>query len=285
MGTAAYGIVLIGLQEAWYADTEQTRFHTFDDWGEWRHMDKLGHIWTTYNETRWLTQGARWTGMNTTSSRWTGAGVAFVLQSSVEVLDAFSSKWGFSWSDMAANTVGAGWYITQDMLWDEQRMLIKISSNPVGYSHDLIPGQLHSGSTTYASRAEELYGNNFAAKYLKDYNAMTIWMSINPASFTRSKPDWLPEWLNIAVGISGENLYGGFNNSWTNDDNELLSADPTAYPRLTQFFLAPDVDLSRIRVKSPFLKTLLHGLNFIKIPAPSISLDSNGKWNGHWLYF
>lgn len=285
IGTAAYGVVLVGLQQAWYAETEQTRFHTFNDWKEWRHMDKLGHVWTTYNETRWLTQGARWTGMNRSSSRWTGASVAFVLQTSVEVLDAFSSKWGFSWPDMAANTLGASSYLAQDIIWAEQRILFKISSNPVDYSSGPVEGQGQPGTITYRERADELYGNNFASRYLKDYNAMTIWMSINPASFTPVKPDWLPDWLNIAIGISGENLYGGFDNSWTTASNEIVTADPVRYPRITQYFLAPDIDLSRIRVRSPLVKTLLYGLNFIKIPAPALSFDSSGKWSGHWLYY
>ncbi len=284
IGTAAYGITLVGLNEAWYADTDRTRFHTFDDWGEWRYMDKLGHIWTTYSETRWLTQGARWTGMDPVASRWTGTGIALALQTSVEVLDAFSAKWGFSWSDMGANLIGAGVFVTQDILWQEQRMLIKISSNPVSYSGETLIGT-NGGTSSLRKRAHDLYGASFATQYLKDYNAMTIWMSINPASFLHQRPSWLPSWLNMAVGISGEHLYGGYANSWSEPEGGPFQADPNTYPRLTQIFLSPDIDLSRLPVKSPFWRTLLHGLNFVKIPAPALSLDSRGRWSGHWLYF
>ncbi len=244
IGTAAYGITLAGLNAAWYADTERTRFHTFDDWQEWRHMDKLGHIWTTYNETRWLTQGARWTGMSPASSRWTGMGVALALQTSVEVLDAFSAKWGFSWSDIGANAIGAGVFVTQDILWQEQRILIKISSNPVPYSADQLIGINGPGTSSLKARAHDLYGASFAAQYLKDYNAMTIWMSINPASFLDQKPAWLPNWLNMAVGVSGEHLYGGYSNTWTAPDGTSFQADPLSFPRTTQIFFSPDIDLS-----------------------------------------
>ncbi|MCF8238213.1 MAG: YfiM family protein [Saprospiraceae bacterium] len=285
IGATAYGIALVGLNTAWYADSEPTRFHTFDDWQEWRHMDKLGHIWTTYSETRWLTQGARWTGMDRSASRWTGLGVALALQTSVEILDAFSAKWGFSWPDMGANLLGAGIFATQDIIWKEQRILMKISSNPVPYSADPITGINGEGTSSLKARAHDLFGGTFAAQYLKDYNAMTIWMSVNPASFMAKKPAWLPSWLNVAVGISGEHLYGGYANTWTEDDGSTFQADPTTYPRMTQVFFSPDIDLSRISVRHPFWRTILHGLNFIKIPAPAFSLDSKGRWSGHWLYF
>lgn len=282
-GTAIYGGIMVALQQAWYAQAKQTGFHTFNDWGEWRHMDKMGHIWTTYNESRWLAQGARWTGMSSSSARWTGVGVAMVLQTSIEVLDAFSAKWGFSWSDIGANTLGAGIYATQDWLWQEQRILIKVSNTPSRYPSTPIVGSL-GGISSLQRRAHDLYGQEYSAQFLKDYNGMNIWFSLNPSAFCHNKPSWLPSWLNIAAGISGEHLYGGYSNQWV-EGGEVFSADPSAFPRLTQFFLSPDIDLTRIPVRSPFWRTVLHALNFVKIPAPALSVDSKGRWAGHWLYF
>ena len=51
------------------------------------------------------------------------------LQSTVEVMDGFSAEWGFSWSDMAANAIGMGTFVAQEAIWDEQRIILKISTN------------------------------------------------------------------------------------------------------------------------------------------------------------
>ena len=45
----------------------------------------------------------------------------------VEVFDGFSSEWGFSWGDMLANTTGTTLYISQELLWKEQRIVPKFS--------------------------------------------------------------------------------------------------------------------------------------------------------------
>src|SRR5574337_956548 len=44
MGTAAvYGTSFIYLSEAWYKGYPRSAFHTFNDFGEWMQMDKIGH--------------------------------------------------------------------------------------------------------------------------------------------------------------------------------------------------------------------------------------------------
>ena len=47
-----------------------------------------------------------------------GFAYASLFQASFEVLDGYSAKWGFSIPDIAFNTVGAGLYTSQELLWN-----------------------------------------------------------------------------------------------------------------------------------------------------------------------
>ena len=45
---------LVGLNELWYADFERSKFHTINDNNEWLQMDKLGHVFTSYQLVLYL---------------------------------------------------------------------------------------------------------------------------------------------------------------------------------------------------------------------------------------
>jgi hypothetical protein len=119
-------------------------------------------------------------------------------------------------------------------------------------------------------------------KFLKDYNAQTIWASINPASFMKPETKW-PKWLNIAFGYGANNMYGGFENSWINDNGDIYVLED--HDRYQQYYLAPDIDLTRIPVKSKPLKALLFVLNIFKIPSPALEVDSRSNLKFHWIFF
>jgi hypothetical protein len=42
---------------------------------------------------------------------------------------------------------------------------------------------------------------------------------------------------------------------------------------------------SEIETESGFLKTLLQGLTFIKLPFPTLEYNSKGQWKYYWMYF
>ena len=64
--------------------------------------------------------------------------------------------------------------------------------------------------------------------------------------------------------------------------NTFLSPQQT---RIRQFYLSFDVDLTKISTKSHILKTFFSIFNTIKIPAPTIEINSSGKFKFHSLYF
>lgn len=282
-GAVIYGAASYGLYHAWYKEYELGPFQTFNDMAEWEQMDKLGHLLTAYTETRLVYDGARWTGLNKRQSLWMGAAVGTLLQGTVEVMDGFSQKWGFSWGDIAFNTLGVGAFVAQEVAWDEQRILFKLSSTQVQPADQPIFSVEGNASTSLLERDRDLYGSSFAERLLKDYNAMTIWASVNVRAFA-PESRW-PRWLNLAVGMGAANMYGGFENSWTDEAGNEFRLPEADFPRYRQFYLSPDIDLSRIPTRKRWLRTVLSVLNFIKIPAPALELDGRGRLRLHPVYF
>ncbi len=283
-GAAIYTGVMIGLNEVWYSEFERSKFHFFNDLGEWENMDKLGHTFTAYMEANWVYKGARWTGLENRKSIWLGISLGTLFQASVETLDAYSAKWGFSVPDIAFNTLGVSVFGAQQLIWNEQRILLKVSSFHKPYPDFLVTAVDGSSTTLLSSRAKNLYGGSYAASFLKDYNAMTLWASVNVRSFVKNKESKIPKWLNIAVGYGAENMFGGFQNEWTEDEvNYVLNNED--FPRYRQVYLSLDIDLSRIKTKSHFLKTLFSLVNVIKIPAPALEINTLGKVQFHPIFF
>ena len=246
------------LDRAWYADHEREAMHSFDDSGEWLQMDKAGHFFSAYTLGSWGHALFDRCGMRSKTSTWIGGSIGSVFLLGVELLDGTSARWGFSWSDLAANTLGSGFFIGQQLLWEEQRITVKFSAH----------------TTHFAPQRPSLLGEDLAERILKDYNGQTIWLSANIDRFLPSK---VPGWLNFAIGYGVDGM---------------ISAHPPeprltvyAYERTRQFYISPDIDLTRIGTRSKFLRTAFFILNAVKIPAPALEFRSNGKITGHLLYF
>jgi hypothetical protein len=114
---------------------------------------------------------------------------------------------------------------------------------------------------------------------LKDYNGQTYWLSVNPYSFM-SEESKFPKWLNVALGYGAGGMTGGeFNPPYINEDGKQIH-----FERYRQLYLSLDVDLTRIKTRSKFLKTIFYSVGFIKIPAPALEFSKQGV-KGYWLGF
>ncbi len=265
-----YGGSLIALNNAWYKGYAKTSFHTFNDSREWLQLDKTGHAWGAYNAGRGSTAMWEWAGLSHKKAVWLGGLSSFGYLTTIEFFDAYSAKWGWSWSDIAANITGAGLFMGQEFLWQEQRIQFKFSFHPKKYE-----------DPETEQRADNLFGKPWYERMLKDYNAQTYWLSANIQSFF-PQSNW-PAWLNIAIGYGADGMLGGFENKWLDAaGNEMTRYD---IHRKRQFYLAPDIDFTKIKTKSKFLKTTFSVLNAFKCPAPALMLDSKGKLKGYALYF
>jgi len=274
--SALYTGTVIGLNEIWYKGFDRSPFHPFNDWNEWKNMDKAGHAFTAYFQTSFSFDVMRWTGVKRRNALWVSMGLATLFQGTIEVLDGYSEKWGFSIYDIGFNTAGILLFAGQELAWEDQRFVLKISNR-------FINSNSGDATSSPAQRARNLFGKGPTTRFIKDYNGQTIWLSMNPSSFLKEDTKF-PKWLNVAIGYGAENLYGGYGNSWS-EDNQNFFLPTSQYQRASQMFLSFDIDLKRIETKKPFLRFLLKGLNVFKIPSPTLSLTQGQGLKFHAIYW
>jgi hypothetical protein len=265
-----YGGSMIGLYNAWYRNYPQSQLHTFNDWEEWRQMDKIGHIYSAYTMSRFSMELWKNTGIDRKKRIWLGGLTGAVYQTIIETLDGYSSEWGWSWGDIGANLLGSATLISQELLWNEQRIQIKTSFHRKVYADDVLN-----------QRSNVIFGKSTAERCLKDYNGQTYWLSANLKSFFPESN--IPKWLQISVGTGAEGLFGARGNYAINNNGNVVF-DKRNINRIRQWYLAPDIDLTKIKTKHKGIKTMLFILNALKFPTPAIEL-SNGKLKWNWIEF
>jgi hypothetical protein len=254
---AIAAITLVGLDQLWYADFERSNFKTTNDNSEWLQLDKFGHVFSSYQLGRLGANALNWAGVSKKNQLIYGSTLGLGFLTAVEVLDGFSAEWGFSWGDMLANASGTALYVGQELLWDEQRIALKYSFSRTGLARQN-PSKL---------------GNGLSEEFLKDYNGQTYWLSFNINSFL--KTSFLPDWLNLAAGYGGHGLLSG------RTGNEAF---PNQNP-YRQYYLSFDIDLTRIKTKSRFLKSIFDVFNTIKVPMPTLEYNGENGLRLHYIYF
>ena len=257
--SVALGATLIGLNQIWYKDYPQSNFHFFNDNDQWLQIDKVGHLYSSYHLGRAGAELLQWSGASQKEQLLYGASVGFAFLTVVEVFDGFSQEWGASTGDIIANATGTTLYVSQELLWKEQRITPKFSFH----------------QTKFAKQRPETLGKSLNEQLLKDYNGQTYWLSFNIHSFT--KDSLIPKWLNLAIGYGGENmLYGSRSEAL---QNGIFQQE------YRQFYLSLDIDLSKIAAKSHFMKTIFSVFNTIKIPAPTLQYNDYNGLKAHFIYF
>jgi len=265
-----YGGSLAALYAAWYRNYPMGRFHTFNDGDEWKQMDKVGHVFGAYTMGRYSLGLWKHTSLSRTKQVWIGGLSGAMYQTAVEVLDGFSTQWGWSWTDMAANLLGSGLLISQELAWQQQYIQLKVSFHRLSYSDEGLN-----------RRSNEIFGTSLPERLLKDYNGQVYWLSGNLHALMPGSR--IPEWLNLSLGMGARGLFGARENIGR-DASGQVTFDRTDIRRERRWLLSPDIDLTRIRCRSKTLRTLLFILNAVKIPAPTLEYGRSG-WRWHWIYF
>ena len=257
---ALASVTLLGLNQLWYADYPRSNFHFINDNDEWLQMDKVGHMYSAYHLGRFGAEMMNWSGASQKNQLVYGATLGFAFLTAVEVLDGFSSEWGASSGDIIANATGTALYVSQELLWREQRITPKFSFH----------------TTHYANLRPESLGSSLNEQLLKDYNGQTYWLSVNLHSF--AKETKIPKWLNVAFGYGADGMLTG--NLQNDNVNSIQNPE-----RFRQFYLSLDVNLAKIDTKSHFLKTIFSIFNTIKIPAPTLEYSANKGLKAYAVYF
>lgn len=208
------------------------------DWSYALGADKLGHATFPFMASRAYGMAFRWCGMDTTASVWASSGLALAYQSYIEVRDGFSQDYGFSPSDMVANVLGAGLPVAQHYVPALRPFTLQVSFWP--------------------SQAFRQGSHN---AIIDDYTSTTHWVSVTMADVVPSDWTWYPQWLNLAVGHSVENLDG------KGGGNHV-------------FLLSLDWNLQRLPGIPAWLRDVFHVLHTYHLPAPAVRLYPTVAWFG-----
>ncbi|MBS1651964.1 MAG: DUF2279 domain-containing protein [Bacteroidetes bacterium] len=260
---AAFGILLsTSLYFLWYKNHPKSKFHLFNDNGEWLGMDKAGHSFAAYTISNMQYGLMQWCGVNKNNSLVASLVSGIGYLSIVELFDGFSNAWGFSIGDCVANFSGGLLFTAQQWGWNEQRMRLV-------YSYHFTP---------LAKINPDLLGKKRSERIIKDYNGQTIWLSINPSTFLPVHSEIAP-WLNVSFGYGVHNLIGARKNAIK---GESYMALPDSL-RTRQFYFSVDGDVTKLNTYnfSPLAKTL----SFLKWPAPALEINTRKKIKFHYLYY
>ena len=253
----SYGTIYTGLTTSWYTG-EKVPLHWFNDLPEWQQLDKCGHFWGAFQESRGAVDMLRWAGLSEKKAIWYGSFFGFVLQSPIEILDGRDPQYGASASDLAANFLGSVGVLSQQLLWHDIRLMPK-------WSFHLTP---------YAAQRPNVLGRTVAERFLKDYNGQTYWLCADVGAFLKPGNRY-PRWLQPAFGYDGEDMV--YNDNGTNAAKDLRP--------YRQFYLSLDVDLRRIPTRHVWLKRVFYTLSIFHLPAPALELNGRGGVVFHGLYF
>ncbi len=270
VNAALYGSTMIGLYQAWYKNYPQSNFRVFNDWDEWQQMDKLGHVYSAYTMSKFGMELWMRNGIDRNKSIWIGGLTGAAYQTIIEFLDAYSAQWGWSWGDVGGNLLGSALFTAQELTWKEQRIQMKTSFHKMEYSDPELN-----------KRSDMIFGKSFAERALKDYNGQTYWLSANLRSFFPNSK--IPKWAMVSIGTGASGMFGARANLAKDNFGNIIF-DRTNISRTRKWYLAPDVDLTKIKTKKKSIKTLLFVLNSLKFPMPAIEF-SNDKVRMRWVGF
>lgn len=246
------------LNDLWYSQYPQSNFHFFNDNKEWLQMDKVGHAFTSYQIGNQLYPAFLRTGYNEKESARYAALTGWSYMMGIEILDGFSTQWGFSPYDILANSTGSFLYWIQKEKWGEQKINLKFSYYPTRFSK-LNPAQL---------------GENFQQRILKDYNGQTYWLSLNSTLFF-NKNNTFRDAINFNIGYSTTEMIRAKTNN-----NLVNNFHPTR-----EILFSFDADLNRVKWKRKGMKKVARILSVVKIPLPALEIRGDGKLKFHSFYF
>ena len=253
-----------GLYTAWYRHQSTQRFQFFNDGAQWKQVDKAGHFYSAFQLSQLSTHAFQRAGTEHRKSFWYGSLAGWLLLAPVEVFDGFSQAYGFSWQDMAANTVGSAFSLGQYALWNEVRLQPKFSFH----------------RTPWAAERPNTLGSNLPEEVLKDYNGQTYWLSVDLHSFLKKSHPRFPRWLNVAVG------YGAHRMVYARE----AANQAAGYTAYREFYLTLDLDLHGYRQPpvtwgNKLWNGVLYTLNLIHLPAPALSYQTGRGLVFYPLYF
>ncbi|MBI3195682.1 MAG: DUF2279 domain-containing protein [Ignavibacteriae bacterium] len=232
IGASAGIITLAHLQNynSWWKG-ERSPFHFDNDENASLYADKFGHFYFSFIASDIISRSFLWSGLHERNAALLGGGIALAFQLYVEVEDAFHPNLGFSPGDGVADAVGAAIPLLRYHIPSLSSVTIKWSAIP---------------SPRYR-------GGEFR-NIIDDYESQYYWLSFNIDDVLgKHSPDFIPSFLNIALGYGVKNLSPS-----TNKEMEI--------------YCGFDIDFTKLPGNGSFLKSLKHLLNYFHAPMPTLRI-------------
>ncbi len=248
-------ISLVGINEIWYKNYPRSGFHFFDDFKEWNGMDKIGHACTSYQLNK--VSHTLFEKNNIKNPLLKSSLYTFGYMLGVELLDGYSTEWGFSIYDVIGNGLGTLLYSFQEYKLKNQPFKFKFSSQ----------------ETPYASCRPSILGENRLQQIFKDYNGQTYWITFNYNELWNKKIK-LFDYVDFAVGYSINGFTGGHNNPEIASCDCIIS-ECNNLKRTSQFIFSMDLNASKIKKNHPIIGKFLLPFDIVKIPFPAFIINSS----------
>jgi|688.fasta_scaffold05596_6 hypothetical protein len=249
MGASYLGSMFL-LNELWYKDYPRSSFHSFNDNREWLQVDKVGHFGSSWYLSMLGMHFLRGLDAPKRQEILIGGGAGLIYLTTIEVLDGFSSNWGFSTGDMLANLGGSLFATSQSLIWDEQKIKVKFSY----HNHHLAPLR------------PNVLGASLPQRLFKDYSSQTYWLSFSPFNFCKREKLKKWSWACIALGYGGRGMLGAIENKFV---SQGVDFDYSHIPREREFLLSLDIDLTKVPIRKKWYRNLTTVFCLLKIPAPA----------------
>jgi hypothetical protein len=234
------------MRNAWWTGERSDGFFFNADWDEdFRDQDKFGHTLGGYHLARFGAAFLRSACMSKPKAVAWSAVYAAAFQLQIEIFDAQFEKYGFSYPDLLANTVGTGLAVLHELRPKTRAIKPTISYAPTAAYRNRgnIPGELRPSL---------------------DYSGQTYWLSadVNAMLPAGAKPYW-PSFLRVSAGHSISD--------WIDPQT---GANIRAQRKL---LLTIDFDAEKLPGENRIWKTFKRQLSYIHLPSPAIQLTPELK--------
>jgi hypothetical protein len=236
-------------KSAWWSGERADEFFFHADWDDnFRDQDKFGHLFGGYHLARFGNAFIRSACVSKTKAIAWSAAYAAVFQLQIEIWDGLYEKYGFSYADLLANTVGTALSVLHDTHPRTRAIKPTISYAPSAAMRnaDNIPGELRPSL---------------------DYTGQTYWLSADIDALLpgNAKPFW-PSFLRVSVG-----------HSITDWIDPKTGANIRARRKI---LLTLDFDAEKLPGENRIWKTFKRQLSYIHLPSPALQITPNAELIG-----
>ncbi|MCU0423713.1 MAG: YfiM family protein [Bacteroidia bacterium] len=247
------------LQNVWWNEDKTSFKIDWDmDYRYARNLDKTGHFFGGMITAELFDAAFIWAGVPKKRSIWYAAAAGNVIQTFIELKDAFAPTYGFSLGDWGAGTLGSCIPLLQHYYPKTKAITFKMSY----YRH------------------HDYYYQQFPyAQLIDDYMNQTYWLSVSVNDWlpkgSRIEKIW-PDFLTIAGGWGTDETLNYYYKGVNLEENKGKGRE--------EFYLSIDVDWRKIiKQRTTFNRVLSYSLNCIKLPMPTVRFAPGTKWYPFYL--